>query len=132
MRAWMLVFSSALMTNSSFRRGWSSHRLAYRSNIRPALGTKSGSRGKIQVRCCQGRMASSLSQRHTVLSLTVATMPQRFTARTMSAVLKRDSGNPSLAGNSQAIALTCTTTSGGGKPEGGRGGVALPAQAIAP
>ena len=30
------------------------------------FGVKSGSRGKIQLRCCQGRMASSCSQRHTV------------------------------------------------------------------
>src|SRR3990172_9032456 len=81
--------------------------------MRPALVAKSGSRGNIQQRCCQGRMASSLSHRHTVLWLRVATMPQRWASRTMSAVLKRDSGRPSVDGNSQAMALTCTTTSGG-------------------
>jgi hypothetical protein len=31
----------------------------------------------------------------------------------MSAALKRESGRPSVEGNSQAMALTCTTTSGG-------------------
>src|SRR3990170_2310483 len=81
--------------------------------MRPAFTPKSGSRGKIQHRCCQGRMASSLSQRHTVLSLMVATSPLRSTSRAMSAQLKRDSGRPRVAGNSQAIALTSTTTSGG-------------------
>ena len=60
-----------------------------------------------------GRMASSLSHRHTVLSLMVATMPQRWASRTMSAVLKRESGRPRVDGSSQAMALTCTTTSGG-------------------
>src|SRR5512134_2636806 len=81
--------------------------------MRPALVAKSGSRGNIQQRCCQGRMASSSSHRDTVLLLRVATRPQRWASRTMSAVLKRESGRPSLDGNSQAMALTCTTTSGG-------------------
>src|SRR5712692_5333482 len=81
--------------------------------MRPALMAKSGSRGKIQVRCCQGRMASSLSQRHTVLSLIVATMPQRCASRTMSAVLRRERGKPSVAGSSQAMAFICTMSSGG-------------------
>ncbi len=36
--------------------------------MRPALALKSGSRGKTQPRCRHGRMASSCSQRHTVLS----------------------------------------------------------------
>jgi hypothetical protein len=78
----------------------------------PSLGAKSGSRGNIQQRCCHGRMASSWSHRQTVLLLTVATMPQRWASRTMSAALKRESGRPSVEGNSQAMALTCTTTSG--------------------
>src|SRR5438093_3358281 len=81
--------------------------------MRPALTAKSGSRGKIQVRCCQGRMASALSQRHTVLSLIVATMPERCASRTMSAVLRRESGTPSVAGSSQAMAFICTMSSGG-------------------
>src|SRR5438105_1082291 len=37
--------------------------------MRPALRAKSGSRGKIQVRCCQGRIASSCSHRQIVLPL---------------------------------------------------------------
>ena len=54
-------------------------------------------------------MASSWSHRHTVLSLMVATMPQRCASRTMSAVLKRESGRPRVAGNSHARALIWTT-----------------------
>src|SRR5229473_2392764 len=37
--------------------------------MRPALAAKSGSRGKIQLRCCQGRRASAFSQRHRVVPL---------------------------------------------------------------
>ena len=84
--------------------------------MRPALVAKSGSRGNIQQRCCQGRMASSLSHRHTVLSLMVATTPADRMYRAMSAVLHRDKGTPLVAGNSQASALTCMTTSGGKNP----------------
>ena len=43
--------------------------------MRPALVANSGSRGKIQLRYRQRRMASSWSHRHTVLLLIVATMP---------------------------------------------------------
>src|SRR6266852_3533195 len=84
--------------------------------MRPALAAKSGSRGKIQVRCCQGRMASSWSHRHTVVSLMVATMPERWASRTRSLMLRRESGKPRVAGSSHARALIWTTTSGGEKP----------------
>src|SRR5229473_43599 len=87
-----------------------------RSRIRPAFSSKSGSRGKIQHRCCQGRMASSLSHLHIVVSLTVAERPERRTCEPSSARLHRDSGSPSLAGSSQAMALTRTTSSGGKDP----------------
>jgi hypothetical protein len=40
-------------------------------------------------------------------------MPERRASRTMSAVLSRDSGRPRVAGNSHAMAFTCTTSSGG-------------------
>src|SRR5207244_4694651 len=93
----------------------------------PALAAKSGSRGKIHVRCCQGRMASSLSHRHTVLSLMVATMPERCASRTRSPMLSRDSGTPSVAGSSHARALIWTTTSGGKKPGAARAGALLQA-----
>lgn len=43
----------------------------------PGFAAKSGSRGKIQKRCCQGRMASSCNQRQTVVPLMAATMPRR-------------------------------------------------------
>src|SRR3990172_858458 len=95
--------------------------------MRPALTAKSGSRGKIHVRCCHGRIASSCSQRQTVLSLTVATMPWRWACRTMSAVLRRERGTPRVAGNSHARALTWTTTSGGKSPGATRAGALLQA-----
>ena len=41
----------------------------------PAWAAKSGSRGKIQLRCCQGRRASAFSQRHRVVPLISATKP---------------------------------------------------------
>ncbi len=56
-RAWILVFSSAEMTNSSLRSDCPCQRRSYRSRMRPALAWKCGSRGKIQQRCCQGRIA---------------------------------------------------------------------------
>ena len=112
----MLVFSSAEMTKSSFFKGLPSHWRSYRSRMRLALMANCGSRGNIHVRCCQGRMASSLSQRHTVLSLMVATKPVERICRAISAVLHRDSGTPVVAGNSQASAFTSITTSGGKNP----------------
>ena len=39
------------------------------------MEAKSGSRGKIQLRCCQGRRALPLSQRQRVVPLTWATIP---------------------------------------------------------
>ena len=44
-----------------------------RSRIPPVLGAKSRSRGKIQLRCGQGRMALARSQRQSVVPLTWAT-----------------------------------------------------------
>src|SRR3990172_1886753 len=84
--------------------------------MRPALTANSGSRGKSQARCRQGRMASSWSHRHTVLALRVATRPERWASRTMSAVLRRERGRPKVAGSSHAMAFICTTTSGGENP----------------
>src|SRR6266576_4862478 len=84
--------------------------------MRPALVSKSGSRGKIQQRCCQGRMASSFSHRQMVVSLREAVNPQARTWEPSSATLQRESGSPTWAGNSQAMALTRTTSSGGKNP----------------
>src|SRR5207302_4661353 len=112
----MLVVSSAETTNSlalslrPFQRRW------YKSKMRPALTANCGSRGKIQQRCCHGRIASALSQRHTVLSLMLATNPNCRACCATSATLKRDSGAPSVAGSSHASALTWTTTTGGKSP----------------
>jgi hypothetical protein len=85
--------------------------LGYPAAMRPAWGTKSGSRGRLQQRCCQGRIASSRSQRHTVLPLIVATRPRRRTSSAMSLVLSRDRGKPRTAGSSQARALTWRSVS---------------------
>src|SRR5215469_5654815 len=86
---------------------------SYRSRIRPALVAKSGSRGKIQLRCRQGRSASALSQRHNVAPLISATKPWVITSRRISERESRDSGSCKRWGSSQASALTWTTTLGG-------------------
>src|SRR6266542_2183658 len=112
----MEVFSSAEITNSAGCRVFPSHRRAYRSKTRPALASKSGSLGKIQLRYVQGLMASSVSHRHTVASETLATMPLRMASSRMSGTPRRDSGRPSVPGSSQARALTSTTTPGGKDP----------------
>lgn len=65
------------------------------------------------MRWYQGRMASWESQRHSVVSPIVATKPRLMTSRLISEMLKRDSGSPSVQGNSQARAFTSTTVSGG-------------------
>ena len=118
----MLVFSSVEMTNSSARSGCPCQQRAYRSRMRPALAWKWGSRGKIQQRCCHGRIASSCSQRQTVLSLMRATRPARCAWRVTSATLSLDSGTPKVAGSSQAIALISTVSSGGKDPRASRAG----------
>src|SRR5256712_13639600 len=61
-------------------------------------------------------MASSCSQRQTVLPLMLATKPVAQAWRASSGAVQRDNGCCSVAGNSQARALTCTTTSGGKRP----------------
>jgi len=68
-RAWMLVFSSALTTQSAGSSGRPSHRPAYRSRTRPAFAANCGSRGVIQERCCQGFRASVSRMRQIVLAL---------------------------------------------------------------
>src|SRR3972149_9158317 len=112
-RAWMLVFSSVEMTQSAAARGSPSHIPWYRSITRQAFSLKAASRGKIQVRWLHGRIASSLSQRHRVVSPMEATMPRLRTSCLISARLKRDNGRPCSCGSSQASALTATTTPGG-------------------
>src|SRR5919198_5309953 len=112
-RAWMEVFSSALTTYSSVLSGSPCHWRAYRSSTRAALGSKSGSRGKIQLRCAHGRIASSASQRQMVVPEISATRPRLMTSLRMSGTCSRDSGRPRRLGSSQAIAFTSTTSSGG-------------------
>src|SRR6059036_92885 len=58
-------------------------------------------------------MASSLSQRQSVVSPIEATKPRRTTSPLISAMLKRESGRPRVWGSSQASALIVTTTLGG-------------------
>src|ERR1700726_2521468 len=79
----------------------------------PAFAAKFGSRGKIQLRCFQGRRASLLSQRHKVAPLISATKPCEITCWRISSIERRDNGSPGGSGSSQASALTCTTRLGG-------------------
>src|SRR5664280_358408 len=82
----------------------------------PAFRSKSGSRGKIQLRYVQGRRASSVSQRHTVVVLIASTMSRATATRAISATERRARGRPRSAGRSQASALISTTTRGGKGP----------------
>ena len=114
------ILSSALITYSLAANGASSKRRAYRSSTRAALVVKSGSRGKIQDRCCQGLIASAESQRQMVVPEIEATMPCSMAVRARSGQCQRASGTPAVEGSSQASALTATTISGRGS------GVVLP------
>src|SRR5438128_1394516 len=67
-------------------------------------------------------MASSCSQRQTVLSLMRATRPERSACRATSATLRRASGRPRLAGSSHPSALLSTVSSGGKDPRATRAG----------
>jgi hypothetical protein len=124
------AFSSAEMTNSRAFRGRPCQTRSYKSRIRPALAAKSGSRGKIQLRCRQGRSASALSQRHKVAPLMAATNPCVITSRRISERESRESGSCKRCGSSHASALTWTTTLGG--KEGGTPAPRLRLQARKP
>jgi hypothetical protein len=122
-RAWMEVFSSAQTTKSLFDKGSPSHSPAYRSSTRAALTAKSGSRGKIQDRCCHGLSASSANQRRIVEADTCSVMPRCTASRANSGQDHRDSGVPVSAGSAHARALTSATTTGAnrrGRPLRGR------------
>ncbi len=95
----MEVFSSALMTYSSWPSGTPPHVRAYRSSTRSALALKQGSVMKIQERCCQGLSASSASQRRTVEADTNAAMPRATASRASSGQDQRDSGALVSAGS---------------------------------
>ena len=73
---------------------------------------KSGSRGKIPLRWRQGRMASSDSHCQMVEPEMLATRPRLMTSAWMSGTWRRESGSPSCAGSSHAIALTAMSNSG--------------------
>src|SRR6266446_3562684 len=112
MRAWMLVFSSALRTWSLGPRHWPCHLPAYRSKMGPAFSAKWGSRGKIQYLYCHGLMASASSIRHTVLRLIGA--PSALRARAVTSARDcRLSGCLVSATSSQATALTSAWSRGG-------------------
>src|SRR5437667_150628 len=74
--------------------------------MRPALVSKSGSRGKIQQRCCQGRMASSFSQRQMVVSLREAVNPQARTIILARATIKY--GNVYLLARRSSSPRSCS------------------------
>ena len=58
-------------------------------------------------------MASASNQRHSVVSLIVATSPRAITSRWRSGTDQRASGTPTSIGRSQAIRFTSTTRLGG-------------------
>src|SRR6266705_3074807 len=94
--------------------------------MRPALVSKSGSRGKIQQRCCQGRMASSFSHRQMVVSLREAVNPQARTWEPSSATLQRESGSAHVSGEFTGDGFNAHDQLWGEKPGVGRGGESLP------
>src|SRR5215210_3836762 len=112
-RAWMLVFSSALITQSSGCNGWPSQEPAYRSKTRPAFSANCGSRGKSQLRCCHGLSAFWSRMRKMVLRLIGGASGCAAISRARSAVLYRLSGSSWRAGSSQASALIVATCRGG-------------------
>src|SRR2546423_2548294 len=105
----MEVFAAAEITNSSRWSRRPSNSRAWRSSTRAALDSKLGSRGKTQLRWVQ----ASSSQRQMVAQEICATSPRLTTSVWMSGTWSRENGRPSRAGNSQAMALTATTSSGG-------------------
>jgi hypothetical protein len=72
--------------------------------------------GEYHERHAHGRIASSLSQRHTVVPETRQTIPRATASRASSAPDQRDSGRPVWAGSSQASALTSAISAGGKRP----------------
>jgi hypothetical protein len=85
-------------------RGRPCQRRSYRSRMRLALAAKSGSHGRIQRPCRQGRRASALSPRHKVAPLISATNPWVSTSRRISERESRESGSCKRCGSSQASA----------------------------
>src|SRR4051794_34060100 len=100
------------MTYSSGRSRLPSKIPAYRSNARPALKAKLGSRGKIHERVCHGLIASSCSQRQ-IVDADASVTPRSITSRCSSVRENRPSGRPCVTGSSHAIALTSATCCGG-------------------
>jgi len=78
--------------------------------MRPALGAKLGSRGKIHERCCHGLIASSDSQRHTVTPEMCSAIPRATASLASCADDQRASGTSLSAGSSQARRMTSAGT----------------------
>jgi hypothetical protein len=91
-------------------------RRSYRSRTRPAFSRKSRSRANTHERHAHGRIASSESQRHTVVPETSQTIPRATASRASSAADQRDSARPDSAGSSHASALTSAISAGGKRP----------------
>src|SRR5215472_5037053 len=122
----MLVFSSAERTNSlalslrPFQRRW------YKSKMRPALASNCGSRGKIQQRCCHGRMASSFSHRQMVVSLREAVRPTGADLRAEFRHAPARKGHTKAAGKFTGDGLNLHDQLWGEKPGVGRDVGSLP------
>ena len=78
--------------------------------MRPAFAVKSGSRGKIQERCCHGLIASSESQRQTVTPEICSQIPRAIASRASSVEDQRASGTSVSVGRSQARRITSART----------------------
>ncbi len=87
-----------------------------------------GSRGKIQLRCRQGRRASALSQRHRVAPLIFATNPWARTSRRISDRESRESGKLQAMRQFTGQRLNLDDDAGGKRGRDARPEVATPGQ----
>ena len=78
--------------------------------MRPALAVNAGSRGKIQERYCHGLIASSDSQRQTVIPEICSQIPRATTSRASSIDDQRASGTSLSEGRSHARRITSART----------------------
>ena len=116
-------FSSAERRNRRSPSGSPSKSAGVQVQHPTGFHAKSGSRGKIQDRCCQGLIASAASQRRTVEADTDATTPRRLASAARSGQLHFASGRSVSAGSSHANAFTSATWTAlnrRGRPDRGR------------
>src|ERR1035437_5402603 len=86
---------------------------AYRSRIGPARCANSGSRGKIQERCCHALIASWDSHRHTVTPEICLSIPRVIASRASSEEDQREGGPPLRTRRRQPIPIPSARRGGG-------------------